>query len=222
MKKIFIAAFVILAGSFLFAQNITTASAYFKTVSEYYGTLKSYEADFEIHVGKTTEMGGHLSFKSPDLLRMDFSNPEEQVICYSSDTLTIYLPESAAVLQQQVSSDSSGSTLATPQGLNLMTRYYTVAYETGQSAEPLDSESDELVYKLILYKRSSSEAFKYIKLAISADTNLIRRIEAAPNTGDALIFDFYDYKTNTEISDQRFIYDAPSSANNYNNFLFSE
>ena len=35
-------------GTSVFAQNITTASAYFKSVSEYYGTLKDYEVDFEI------------------------------------------------------------------------------------------------------------------------------------------------------------------------------
>ena len=220
IRKILLAGILALAGTSAFAQ-ITTASAYFKTVSDYYASLKTYEVDFEMSMDGN-EMAGHLSFKAPDLLRMDFSNPEEQVIVYSSDLLTIYLPGSAAVLQQQVSSESSGSKLATPQGLNLMNRYYTVAYEVGQEPEALDSESSEQVVKLILYKRSTAEAFKYIKIAISAETKLIRRIEAATNSGDDLILNFYDYKLNTDISDQRFIYDAPSSANNYNNFLFAE
>ncbi len=224
MKKtlIFFCAFFI--STVLFAQNITTASAYFKTISEYYGTIKDYEVDFEIKIDKA-ESAGKLSFKAPNLLRMDYTNPPEQVICFNGDVLTIYIKEPAeAVLQQQVTAGSSGNaaTLSTPQGLSLMSRYYTVAYETGQKSEPLEKGSDEMVVKLILTRKSSSEAFRYIKLAINDETKLIRRIEAVTPKGEQFVFDFYDYELNRNLSEQRFVYDAPSSANNYNNFLFTE
>ena len=184
---------------------------------------KDYEVDFEIKVDKS-ETAGKISFKAPDLLRMDYTNPEEQVICFNGDMLTIYLPESSAVLQQQVSTESSGNAagLSTPQGLSLMSRYYTVAYETGQTAEPLDDGSDEMVVKFILTRKSAAEAFRYIKVAVNEQTKLIRRVEAVTPKGEEFIFNFYDYKLNQDLTDQRFIYDAPSSANNYNNFLFSE
>lgn len=225
MKKnrlFFVVAFF-MTTAFLSAQSITTASAYFKTISEYYGSLKDYEVDFEIKIEKT-ETAGRLSYKAPDLLRMDYTNPEEQVIVFNGDMLTIYLPESAAVLQQQIPSGSSSNaaSLSTPQGLSLMTRYYTVAYETGQNAEPLEEGSDEMVVKFILNRKSASEAFRYIKIAVNEKTKLIRRIEAVTPKGESFIFNFFDYKLNQDLTDQRFIYDAPSSANNYNNFLFSE
>lgn len=222
MKKLVstLSALIILTGT-IFAQNITTASAYFKTISEYYGTLKDYEVDFEIKIDKT-ESAGVLSFKAPNLLRMDYSNPEEQVICYNGDVLTIYLPESAAVLQQQVSPGSNAASLSTPQGLSLMSRYYTIAYETGQNAEPLEEGSDEKVIKFVLSRKNASEAFRYIKLAVNEKTKLIRRIEAVTPKGETFLFNFYEYKLNQGLTDQRFIYDAPSSANNYNNFLFTE
>ena len=41
----------------LFAQGITTASAYFKTISEYYGTFQDYEVDFEINVNNKETAG---------------------------------------------------------------------------------------------------------------------------------------------------------------------
>jgi len=222
MKKLLLAAVALFAGQ-LFAQSITTASAYFKTISEYYGTLKDYEVDFEIKVDKN-ESAGKLSYKSPDLIRMDYTNPEDQVIVFNGDTLTIYLPGSNAILQQDVntSGNNSANTLATPQGLSLLSRYYTVAYETGQNAEPLDSDSDEMVIKFVLTRKSAAEAFRSIKICVNESTKLIRRIEAVTPKGEEFVFDFYDYKLNQNISDQRFIYDAPSSANNYNNFLFSE
>lgn len=207
----------------LFAQNITTASAYFKTVSEFYGTLKDYEVDFEITVEKE-ESAGRLSFKTPDLLRMDYKNPQEQVICFNGDLLTIYLPSSNAVLQQQVSPGSStnAASLSTPQGLALMSRYYSVAYEIDQNAVPLEENSDEMVVKFILTRKNATEAFRYINIAVNEQTKLIRRIEAVTPKGKSFIFNFYDYSLNQGISEQRFVYDAPSSANNYNNFLFSE
>ena len=223
MKKIILSFCALFVSTVLFAQNITTASAYFKTVSEYYGTIKDYEVDFEIKIEKK-ETAGKLSFKAPNLLRMDYTNPEEQVICFNGDVLTIYLPDAPAVLQQQVSPDkaNNAASLTTPQGLSLMSRYYTVAYETGQNAEPLDDESDEMVVKLILTRKSASEAFRYIKLAINDETKLIRRIEAVTTKGEEFVFNFYDYSLNQNLSEQRFVYDAPSSANNYNNFLFTE
>ena len=192
MKKIILSFCTLFVSTVLFAQNITTASAYFKTISEYYGTIKDYEVDFEIKIEKT-ESAGKLSFKAPNLLRMDYTNPEEQVICFNGDVLTIYIKEPAeAVLQQQVTPDSTNNTasLTTPQGLSLMSRYYTVAYETGQNPEPLEEGSDEMVVKLILTRKSASEAFRYIKIAVNEETKLIRRIEAVTPKGETFLFDF--------------------------------
>ena len=224
MKKLLISFCALFVSTVLFAQNITTASAYFKTISEYYGTIKDYEVDFEIKIEKA-ESAGKLSFKAPNLVRMDYTNPPEQVICFNGDILTIYIKVPAeAFLQQQVSPDNTNNaeTLSTPQGLSLMSRYYTVAYETGQNPEPLEEGSDEMVVKLILTRKSASEAFRYIKLAINNDTKLIRRIEAVTPKGEEFVFNFFDYALNQNLSEQRFVYDAPSSANNYNNFLFTE
>lgn len=213
----------LLFSSVVSAQGITTASAYFKTVSEYYATLKDYEADFDIRADKR-DMAGKVSYKKPDLLRMDFTSPADQVIVFNGDMLTVYLPEEAAVLQQSVKSEgsSNAANLNTAQGLSLLSRYYVVAYEVGQDPVLLEEGSSEKVVKLILSRRNSSESFRYIKLAINAETKLIRRVEAATSHGETFVFNFTGYKINSDISDQRFIYDPPSSANNYNNFLFSE
>ncbi len=218
-----VSACLLLLGASVFAQGITTASAYFKSVSDYYATLKDYEAELEIKADRE-EMAGHVSFKRPNLLRIDFTNPQEQVILFNGDLLTIYLPGPQVVLQQNVESDSAagGAGLASPQGLALMSRYYVVAYEVGQDPVPLENGSDEMVVKLVLTRRSTSEAFRYIKLDVNAESRLIRRVEAETTKGEVFVFNFMEYKVNRDITDQRFIYDSPSSANKYNNFLFSE
>ena len=223
MKKVSLLFCTLFFSAAIFAQSITTASAYFKTISEYYGTIKDYEVDFEIKIDKT-ESAGKLSFKSPNLMRMDYTNPEKQVICFNGDMLTVYIPSSPAVLQQQISPGSSNNaaSLSTPQGLFLMSRYYTVAYENGQNAEPLGNGSNEMVVKFILTRKSSAEAFRYMKIAVNEKTKLIRRIEAVTPKGEHFVFNFYDYVLNQNMTEQRFVYDAPSDANNYNNFLFTE
>lgn len=207
----------------LSAQSITTAASFFQSVSEQYGTFQDYEADMNITAGRS-QMQGHVSFKRPNLLRIDFSNPQEQVILFNGDMLTIHLPGISSNLKQSVpaSTDQAGMNLATPQGLALMSRYYSVAYEVGQDSVPLSESNPEQVVKLVLYPRNSSEGFRRIKLAITPDTKLIRQVEALTTQGQTFVFYFYNYAVNQNIPDQRFVYDAPSDANNFNNFLFSE
>lgn len=206
----------------VFAQTITTAGDYFKTVSDFYATIHDYEADMDISMG-SRQMKARVSFKRPDLLRIDFSKPAEQVVLFNGDLLTIYLPGSSAVLQQPVQSSSAGgASLATSQGLSLMSRYYTIKYETGQDPVALDDASDERVIKLVLDRRNTTEAFRSIRIAVNAETKLIRRISATTPQSTEYVFTFSDYKLNQGIPDQRFIYDPPSSANVYNNFLLSE
>lgn len=222
MKKIMLCCAALFVGAVAFSQSILTASAFFQSVSEQYGTIKDYEANVVITTGKT-RMSGKVSFKRPEMLRIDFTDPQDQVILFDGDDLKIYLPGSSAILEQTVSGSSAGgANLATPQGLNLMSRYYTIAYETGQDPVPLEEGSDEQVVNLILYRRSSSEAFRQIKLSINPQTKMIRRVYAITPKSETFTFDFSNYKLNSGISEQRFIYDPPSSANSYNNFLFSE
>ncbi len=222
MKKLVVLAGLLFCSAVAFAQGILTAAAFFQTVSQEYGKINDYEANLEIKAAKNV-MAGRVSFKRPDLLRIDFTKPEDQVICFNGDMLTIYLPGSAAILNQQVESSGSNSSanMATPQGLALMSRYYSVAYEVGQDPVNLDDSSNEQVIKLVLSRRNTSEAFRYIYLSIIPDTKLIRRIEAVTPQGEKIQFDFSGYVINQGISDQRFLYDPPTSANNYNNFLFS-
>ena len=115
--------------------------------------------------------------KRPEMLRIDFSDPAEQVVVFNGDDLTIYLPSpTSAILEQNVT--ASGPNVATSQGLSLLRRYYTVAYESGQSAVPLDENSDEMVVNLLLSRRSAAEAFRTIKLSVDPSTKLIRRVAA--------------------------------------------
>lgn len=226
MKKICVCVLVLFIATCAFSQSIQTANEYFQSVSDVYATIQDYEADLTITTA-AGKMQSRVSFKRPNLLRMDFSDPDTQVITFNGEQLTIYLPGSNAILLQTVTKDdeagtATGASLATPQGLTLMSRYYYIAYESGQTPVPLSEGSDEMVVKFILTKKSASESFKTLTVSVIPTSKLIRRIEAVTTTNETFVFQFSNYNLNTNIPDARFIYDAPSSANNYNNFLFTE
>jgi len=209
------------------AQSITTADNFFTTVSDKYAAIRDYSATIAISTtsGKNTEtMTGRTVFKKPNLLRIDFTDPAEQTIVFNGKELTIYLPTYRVTLYQAVESDSGagGASLATPQGLALMKRYYSISYETGPDPVPLEEGSDEMVVVLALARRTTTEMFRAIRLMINPETSLIRRIEATTITGDTLVFDFSGYALNQGVLDNYFVYEPPSSANMFNNFLFTE
>lgn len=214
----------------LLAQEIQTAQNFFQSISQYYANITDYEADLEIRAG-SQNMSAKVSFKKPNLLRIDFSRPDTQVILFNGSLLTIYLPGSSAVLTQSVSKDSGaagGANLATPQGLNLMSRYYIISYAEKNTPVTLDdleknpNGSSEMVMKLLLSRRNASEGFRTIVLSINPTTKLIRRVEATTPANESFVFTFYNYAINQKIPDTRFIYDSPGTANTYNNFLFTE
>jgi len=209
------------------SQEIVTADKYLDAVATQYGTIKDYEALVTIQ-SDSTDMMGNLSFLDPNFLRIDFTDPPEQVLVFNGELLTIYIPRLRAVLNQTVTpakratSPVGGASLASAQGLQLLRRGYVPSFVSGPDPVPLDDKSRDMVIKLRLTRRIASEGFREILLSIDPGTNLIRRIEGR-TINDALVrIDFTNIKTNVGIPEARFIYDSPASANLYNNFLFRD
>jgi outer membrane lipoprotein-sorting protein len=207
------------------AQEIVTAERYLESVSGFYGGVRDYEARVIIRADNA-DMRGNLSFLSPSFLRIDFTDPAEQVIVFNGELLTVYLPRQRAVLSQNITPSrrpgAVGASLASAQGLILLRRNYIPSFVSGPSPVPLEEGSEEPVVKLRLTRRSISEGFREIILSVNPETLLIRRIEGQTIAGGRLRFDFIEVRTNQGIPEGRFIYDSPASANLYNNFLFRD
>ncbi len=204
------------------AQELLTADQFFARVADKYASVSDYAADVQITAGHQPMTGG-LLFKSPALLRIDFSQPADQVIVFDGKTLLVYLPQYRAVLRQDAGDQGvsmGAATLASKEGLSLLRRNYTIGWEHSPNQESLDPGSDEQVYRLMLSRKSVSEGYKNIRLSVSADTLLIRRLEGWTVSNDQIVFDFRNIRLNQGINEDKFAYDAPASANVYNNFLF--
>jgi outer membrane lipoprotein-sorting protein len=217
----FLLAAALFAASPAPAQEIVTAAQYFGLVADRYSQINDYEGKITITTGKDT-MKGDIYFKTPSLLRIDFTSPPDQVIAFDGQTLTVYIPGYNAILSQ-TAADKPGAgtaTMATREGLRMLKRNYTVAFESSPAPQPLEGAAGEQAVRLVLGRSSAAEGFRTIKLYITPDSLLIRRIEGWTIAGDKLAFDFIGIKTNVGIPATRFVYDSPASANVYNNFLF--
>lgn len=221
--RVFLLVFIITAVAVenTVAQDITTAGVFFSKMSEKYGAIRDYTANIAIK-SDTTYSTGNVLFKRPSQLRIDFTRPKNQVIVFTGDRLIIHLPRYPAItLSQSVSEGGNGgASMATPEGLSLLRRAYSIAYETGAAAVPLEEGSSERVVVLALNRRSVNETFRTIRLSVLPDSKLIRRIEAWTLAGTKVTFDFWNYRLNGGIPDIKFLYDVPPEAPTLDNFLF--
>lgn len=215
----FIVLFSIVAGG-LFAQEIQTATDYFGWISEQYGKIEDYQAEVKI-TRDETEMTGELYYKNPNLLRINFSDPEEQVLVVDGELLTIYIPKHSVIMQQPLKRRGSAAvaSMASSQGLHLLKRNYSIAYLEGPDPIPLEEGSRVRVVKLKLEWRNNEAGFRQLIISVG-ENGLIRRIIGVTLEYEDLQFDFRNIVINQEIPDARFNYESPASANIFNNFLF--
>ncbi len=197
---------------------MVSAEKFFANLSASYGTVKDYEAALTITQGKSVSRGT-ISYKSPLYLFIRFDDPANQVICFDGEKLTVYLPAEQVVLQQRYKKKTPNQieALATSQGLALLQRSYSIAYLTGPAAVPLEEGSKEMVVKLKLVSRGTSS---YSQMIVSVKDSLIRRVEGLQPSGDKVVMDFANIRTNQGVPDSRFAYDAPPYANVIQDWLF--
>ena len=84
----------------VFAQGITTANEFFKSVSSTYATFKDYTAKVDIELGKE-KMSANLIYMAPNKMRIDFSQPAGQTIVYDGKKLVFQRPGSAQIFKER-------------------------------------------------------------------------------------------------------------------------
>ncbi len=198
--------------------DMVSAEKFFANLSASFGKVKDYEAGLTITQGKSVSRG-KLSYKSPLYLFIRFDDPANQVICFDGEKLTVYLPAEQVVLQQRYKKKTPSQIegLATSQGLGLLQRNYSIAYLSGPAPVPLEEGSREMVVKLKLVARGSTS---YSQMIISVKDSLVRRVEGTQTSGDKVVMDFANIRTNQGVPDSRFAYDAPPYANVIQDWLF--
>jgi len=204
------------------AQEIITADRFLLMVSEHYASIVDYEANIVVRSGNSV-MHGSISHISPSLLRLDFTQPANQVILFDGQELTVFLPELRVVLNQNIAQNRfAGANIATAEGLTLLRRNYVPTFVTGPDPVSLDANSQEQVVRIRLSRRHVSEGFREIILNVNPNTLMIRRIEGTTIAGVNVQFDFTNVRVNQGIPEMRFVYTPPAGANTIHNFMFRD
>ena len=234
------------------ARELVTAKAFFEDVARRYAAIEDYQANVVIstrRIGRiaddgsqagTTSCGskmrevelsrmeGALSFKSPDLLRIDFTRPAGQVLVSNGEMLTIYVPALDYVMEQRLTRGAtpaaaslSSNLAASVLGLRFLRANYGIAYESGPDPVSLGDASGQQVVRLRLERRVPEEAFETIEIAVG-DDKLIRCIVGEYRSGDRVTIEFRAVRTDRSIPDARFQYESPPDANVYRDLLLGE
>ncbi len=220
LRIIFVAFFLILASVTVSSQQILTALEYFDTIGVNYAEITDYIATMTWS-DETGSMSGTLYYKHPNLIRIDFDSPEEQVLVSNGELFMVYVPAFNVVLQQElrdIPGEAPGG-LATPEGLSLMRRNFTIAYLEGPEPVPIDEDSDLLVTQLRLDRKQVTEGFRQIVLSVD-ETGFIRRILGTKVDWEEVRLDLDDMEINQNIPTARFDYPPEADASIYENFLF--
>ncbi len=212
--------FLLVSGFLLTAQEIVTGTDFFDRVAANYGNIQDYLADFEMIV-EDNLMSGTIYFSQPNRMRIDFTEPEEQVLVSDGQIIQVYVPEYNVTLTQTLNEQTNPGTAISEEGLQLLRRNYQIAFLNSPDPEPLEEgdASSELVYKLFLTWRNTAQGFREIEIAVTPDL-FIRRMTAVTADRKNVQFSFNDIQINQNIPDARFEYDSPPSSNNFDNFLY--
>ena len=204
----------------LVAQDILTAEQYFNAVSEHYGTIKDYQAEITITKGEEV-LEGMIYYKTPNLLRINFTKPEDQVLVVDGIQMMLYLPMHHVLMRQEITRHSQASleTMVSEQGLKLLKQNYSVAFLDGPEPVPINEDSDEMVRKLKLAWRTPGEGFRQIEMSVNKNM-MIRRMVGITDDYETFQFDFVDIRVNQDLPNTRFRFEEPPSAYQIDNFLF--
>jgi len=202
-------------------QNLLTPVDFFSRVSKAFGRIQDYQAEIRIFMEEDEiEWRGSLLYKKPDMLRIDYTEPAEQVLVFNGEKLIFYRPEYSTVFEQAVQqrTDGSAGLLQTDEELSLLRDNYSVAYLVGPDPVPLEEDSEEMVIKLKFRANSTAENFR--ELEISFDENDFYRRVIGRTLNRTWQVDFTGVVINPGIPDPRFDYKYPANANVYDDFLF--
>ena len=209
-----------LTSTVLPAQQVLTAREFFDTVATHYAAIEDYTANLVWRDERGT-MRGALTYKRPNLVRIVFTQPADQLLVSNGQRLMIYIPAYNVRLVQNLRSQTGGvpGGMATADGLALMRRNYSIAYLEGPEPVPIRPGSSTYVTKLRLDRRQASESFRELILSVD-DQGFIRQIEGTKVDWEVVVMELAEIRINQRISTQLFDAEGDSSASIEENFLY--
>ncbi len=216
-------AFIMICGAaFAYKFDFTTVNDVVTSVRKEFAKIQSYQAEFKIVTdgqGKGKLQTGIIKYKSANKLCVEFSQPAGQRIVSDGKTMWIYIPSLHVVAEQDLKSDTGLFSSNTKSGLSRLFSKYHYRFASKEQPEPQDDGSK--MYTIILKQKESRSGYRRMKLWIT-EKYFITRAVGETSTGKRIDISFSNLKTNVNIPNATFRFEAPSSARVIKNPMISE
>ncbi len=225
MKRIYILIIILfgIAAGGLSAQDFQTAESFFNSVCQVYAAINDYVSSVVIN-NDGEKSSGEMLFKYPNKVRINYTDPENQVLVMDGTRFALYLPKLRVTMVQNIKNDSSsgsgGIDLMTREGLQLLKTGYKVSYLESYQSVPLDEGDNTQVIKLKMDWKTTREGFRTLEIAVDPKTRLIRRISGITRDSKLVRIDIIKMKINQNIPDSRFDFEIPPEGHVVNDFIY--
>ncbi|MBN2322710.1 MAG: outer membrane lipoprotein carrier protein LolA [Spirochaetes bacterium] len=222
MKRIlFIVALLPLLSLPLFAQEgvdiqIVSINDIKDRMSEKSTAIEDYTAQF-IWVNGDVRYTGKIKYKKPDMLLLEFVEPEGQKIVANERVLFIYIPYLKVVCQQSLGEDTESSILSTASesGLSKLFEEYSFSFYDTSEPQPFGNTS---AYHLKLVQKRPKVGFKQMDMWVSENGLILQSSSVSPN-GVTVSLSFSEIQLNVELPDYIFEFEVPADAQIIRNII---
>lgn len=176
------------------------------------GTLRArFRQSIEMRVfepPRTREGSGTWYQERPDRFRMDFSDPEGDVIVSDGAHLWLYYPSThpGQVIRSELTGERArGTTAVDLQGriFREAERHFDAAYA---GRDTLDGHP---VHRIVLEPRSAEAPYRRVDLWLDASTLLVRRLRLEDRSETVRTVTLYELRTGVPLADSLFRFEPP-------------
>lgn len=202
--------------------DFTTVGDVVDEVKKNFGSLDSYQAQFEIvstKLGKKSLQSGTVKYKNPGKLLVEYQNPYGQKIVSNGKSMWVYIPSMNVVAEQDLVSDSGLFSSASKSGLErLFSKYH---YRFASKDQPEKTEDGRKEYTLVLKQKERKSGFRTIKLWVS-ENYFILRARGETSAGKNVEISFSKIQTNIDLPSGIFKFEMPPRARIIKNPMIAE
>ena len=224
-------------------EELLSAKTLLERLSESFKTnVRDIKADIRLIQGDMVSTG-ILYFKNPQKIRIDFTDPANQVICSNGYELWVYIPYLNIVLHQdilerermkddedekdeekiKVNEETENPDiiinpiLLNPVGLDKFLTEYSIEYH--ETKEKINYKDGTKVYQLKLIRwRSTKHGFNVIYLIIQ-ENGIIRQVRGITANYKQITLELDKIELNNNISDLKFNYEPPAHTSTVDDFI---
>jgi outer membrane lipoprotein-sorting protein len=210
--------------------------------------VKDFKADIKWIQGNNVQKGEVL-FKNPQKLRINFNEPQGQVICSNGYDLWVYISTLNTILHQKImdkprvktdnkskpdqnkskngqnkskSDQTKNESLLNPIFLNPVgfDKFLSdYSIEYHETKDKVAYTDGTKVYKFKLFRWRSSKSGFNVIILTVQENGLIRQVEGTTASYRRLIYELDNIQTNTNLSELLFDYEPPTHATIIDNFI---